>query len=257
MSTLAHFDSEIFSQTDEAQSSRVPIPLSDDPIRAVRQPHLVDTGIKSGPLEDLRETEIPQPLASAPSLVLLSNDPYLIEFEASELSDTRITSPHSTAPSDSTTPLSPDHLLAQTSHAPTRASYYRSTARMAVHTHPTLSLGMSARISEAPLCLTLRFVKEDTKDESLDLDTEREGSEDEYPSSEDEGHGSENEGPGSEEEEAAPEGQQHALSVVDTATDEPLGLDYGVLRRHELALEKGSVPSIFKIGQSYRSMTEQ
>ncbi|GJX79326.1 hypothetical protein Tco_0327475, partial [Tanacetum coccineum] len=31
---------------------------------------------------------------------------------ASEPSDTRITSSHSTAPSDSTTPLSPDHLLA-------------------------------------------------------------------------------------------------------------------------------------------------
>ncbi|GJT99974.1 hypothetical protein Tco_1110313 [Tanacetum coccineum] len=107
--------------------------------------------IESGPLEDLRETEIPQPLPSAPSLIPPLNDPYLIvrqthipaiintesepeedpletgEFEASEPSDTRITSPHSTAPSDSTTPLSPDHPLAQTSPALTRASYYRST----------------------------------------------------------------------------------------------------------------------------------
>ncbi|GKG05072.1 hypothetical protein Tco_0315459, partial [Tanacetum coccineum] len=71
------------------------------------------------------------------------------EFEASEPSDTRITSPHSTAPSDSTTPLSPDHPLAQTSPAPTRASYYHSTARMVVRTQPTLSPGMSARIAKA------------------------------------------------------------------------------------------------------------
>ncbi|GKA86339.1 hypothetical protein Tco_0808050 [Tanacetum coccineum] len=110
------------SLTDITKSSRVLIPLSDDPIRAVRQSHLVDTDIESGPLEDLREKEIPQPLPSAPSLVPPSDDPYFIvkqthtldildtesepeeapleteEFEASEPSDTGITSSHSTAP---------------------------------------------------------------------------------------------------------------------------------------------------------------
>ncbi|GKG09876.1 hypothetical protein Tco_0338622 [Tanacetum coccineum] len=74
----AHFDSEIISQTDRGQSSRVFIPLSDDPYGAVRQSHLVDINIKSGPLEDLKETEIPQPLPSAPSLVPPSDDLYLI-----------------------------------------------------------------------------------------------------------------------------------------------------------------------------------
>ncbi|GKD01901.1 hypothetical protein Tco_1172175, partial [Tanacetum coccineum] len=64
--------------TDGAKSSRVSIPLYDDPIRAVRQSHLVDTAIESGPLEDLREKEIPQPLPSALSLVPPSDDPYFI-----------------------------------------------------------------------------------------------------------------------------------------------------------------------------------
>ncbi|GKE45800.1 hypothetical protein Tco_1473084, partial [Tanacetum coccineum] len=275
--------------TDEAQSSRVPILLSDDPIRAVRQTHLVDTDIESGPLEDLRETEIPQPLPSAPSLILPSDDHYWIvsqthtpatidtesepeeapletgEFEASEPSDTKITSPHSTAPSDSTTSLSPDHPLAQTSHAPTRASYYRSSARAAALSHSSFrkryrsSYETPSPLSSLTLPIRKRYqgtsnLVEDTKDESSDSDTEREGSEDECPSSEDEGHGSEDEGPGLEEEEAAPEGQQQALPVVDTATDEPLGLDYGALRHHELALEKGSVPSIYEIGQSSSSL---
>nr|GEV54859.1 hypothetical protein [Tanacetum cinerariifolium] len=73
-----HSDSEIFSQTNRAQSSRVPIPLSNNPIRAVRQAHLVDTDIESKPLEDLGETKIPPPRPTTPLLVSPSDDPYLI-----------------------------------------------------------------------------------------------------------------------------------------------------------------------------------
>ncbi|GJU88677.1 hypothetical protein Tco_1301100 [Tanacetum coccineum] len=111
----------------------------------------------------------------------------------------------------------------------------------------------------------------DTKDESSDSDTEREGSkgegpgsEDEGPGSKDEGSNSEDEGTGSEdegsgsdeqEEEAAPEGQQQAVSVMDTAANEPLGLGYGELRRRELAVGEGLVPSTFEIRQSSRSVS--
>ncbi|GJX11651.1 RNA-directed DNA polymerase, eukaryota [Tanacetum coccineum] len=146
------------------------------------------------------------------------------EFEALEPSDTRIASSYSTAPSDSTTPLSLDHPRGQTSPALTRVSYYLMTTRMAVRTQPTLSSGMSARIAKAialsstsfckryrssyetpspSLSLTLPIRKryqgiselvEDTKDKSLDSDIEG-------PSSVDEGPGSEDEGPDSEEEE--------------------------------------------------------
>ncbi|GKF10138.1 hypothetical protein Tco_0048064, partial [Tanacetum coccineum] len=96
------------------------------------QEHLVDTNTKSRPVEDLRETEIPQPLLVEPSPIPSSDDLHLTvgqahtpatvdtesepkeapskteEFEASEPSDTRITSSHSLASSDSTAPLSPD-----------------------------------------------------------------------------------------------------------------------------------------------------
>ncbi|GKG35414.1 hypothetical protein Tco_0440568, partial [Tanacetum coccineum] len=37
----------------------------------------------------------------------------------------------------------------------------------------------------------------------------------------------------------------------------PLGLGYEALRRHELALGEGSVPSTSEIGLSFRSMSEQ
>nr|GEW93724.1 hypothetical protein [Tanacetum cinerariifolium] len=101
---------------------------------------------------------------------------------------------------------------------------------------------MLAQIAEATALSLSSFVRgtseliEDTEDESLDSDTKREGSEDK--------------GPGLEDKDAAPMGQQQAVSIVDTAMDEPLGLGYEELRRRELALGEGSVPSTFKIGQS-------
>ncbi|GKB85904.1 hypothetical protein Tco_0958176 [Tanacetum coccineum] len=213
-STPAHFDLEIISQTDGAQSSRVPTPLSDDHYMVVRQSHFVDTDPEFGPLKDLREIEIPQPLPSAPSPVPSSNDLHLIvrqaytpvtidtesepeeapseteEFEASDLSDTKITSPYSTAPSDSTTPLSSDHALAQTSPAPTRVSYYCTYGRAY---SADLILGHVSPNSRGS-CLGTSELVEDTKDESLDLDTKREG-------------------------------------LKDKASEEPLSLGYEALRR--------------------------
>nr|GEU49420.1 hypothetical protein [Tanacetum cinerariifolium] len=75
------------------------------------------------------------------------------ESDPVEASETRVASPHSTtSPSESTSPLSPDHLLpTQTSLTPTpsRSFYYCIIARMAVRTQPTLSSGISARVTEA------------------------------------------------------------------------------------------------------------
>nr|GFA33906.1 hypothetical protein [Tanacetum cinerariifolium] len=107
-----------------------PLGLSYEALRCL------DTDSASKPFIDFRETEIPQPLPITPSPVPPSDYPYLIvrqaytpatidtkfepkeapsetkEFEASEPSDTMITSSYSTASSDSTTQLSPDHPLA-------------------------------------------------------------------------------------------------------------------------------------------------
>ncbi|GKC18618.1 hypothetical protein Tco_1020768 [Tanacetum coccineum] len=86
---------------------------------------------------------------------------------------------------------------------------------------------------------------EDTKDDSSNSDAKREGPKDKGHGLEDKGHGLEDEVPSLEEEEedeAAPEGQQEAVPVVDTMANEPLRLAYGALRRHELALGEGSMP---------------
>ncbi|GJZ63088.1 hypothetical protein Tco_0619509 [Tanacetum coccineum] len=224
MSTPAHIDPETISQTDRAQSSRVPIPLPDDPYMTVRQAYfatIMDS--ESEPFEDSRESEIPQPLPSASSPVSPSDNPYLIvrqaytlavmdtesepeeapseteefqplaarttppsldytptssnltpispltdeELETSEPSDTRFTSSHSTSSSNSTTPLSPDHPLTQTS---------------------------------------------------------------------------------------LPRPESHTTAAY---ADEPLGLGYEALRCRGLALGEDSVPSTFEVGQSSRLVSDQ
>ncbi|GKB89250.1 hypothetical protein Tco_0961522 [Tanacetum coccineum] len=85
--------------------------------------HLVDADTESEPEEAPSEAEEFQSLGSR--VPLMSE-----EFEASEPSGTRTILPYSSASSDSTTPLSPDHPLTQTS--PNRAPFHRRTARMAV-----------------------------------------------------------------------------------------------------------------------------
>ncbi|GKA22270.1 hypothetical protein Tco_0708232 [Tanacetum coccineum] len=246
MSTLAYVDSETITQADGVQSSRVPVPLPDDPHVAVRQAYE--------------------------------------EFEASKPSGTRTISSHFPVSSDSTTPLSPDHPLTHVSPTltPTRVSFHCKTARIAMLTQQTLSLGMSSRIAEAAALSLSYFCKryissyeilsssltlpvrkryrgtselildtdregdelreegteEDADDEreSQGLDDEGQGLDNEGHSLDDESQGLEDEGLGLEEEEVVPDGQQQAVPVVETATSEPLGLGYGALRHRELTV---------------------
>ncbi|GJT60079.1 hypothetical protein Tco_1003612 [Tanacetum coccineum] len=118
MPTLAYVDSEFITQADGAQSSRVPVLLPDDPY-----------------------------VASLGSRVPLMGE----EFVAVEPSGTRTDSSHSSISSYSTTPLSPDHPFTHflPTPTPTRVSFHRSIALMAMHTQSTLSPGMSASVAEA------------------------------------------------------------------------------------------------------------
>ncbi|GJZ10640.1 hypothetical protein Tco_0545399 [Tanacetum coccineum] len=121
------------------------------------------------------------------------------EFEASELSDTRITSSYSTALSDSTTLLSPNHPLTKTipTHMLSRPLYYHRTARIAIY-------------------ILLRKRYRGTSELILDTETEDDESEAEGTGSRSEE--SEDEGPNSEVEEAALEGQQQKATLVKVTT---------------------------------------
>ncbi|GKE85814.1 hypothetical protein Tco_1559556, partial [Tanacetum coccineum] len=80
MSTLVFVDPESSTQADGAQSSRVPVPLPEDPYKAIRQAYLDGTDTESEPLEDLIDTEtLESPLAIAPPIPLSeSTTPVLV-----------------------------------------------------------------------------------------------------------------------------------------------------------------------------------
>ncbi|GJT94624.1 hypothetical protein Tco_1090142 [Tanacetum coccineum] len=58
MSTPVFIDPDISTQSDGAQSSRVPVPLSEDPYEAIRHAYLVGTDTESEPFEG--EAEAPK-----------------------------------------------------------------------------------------------------------------------------------------------------------------------------------------------------
>ncbi|GKB79659.1 hypothetical protein Tco_0946554 [Tanacetum coccineum] len=174
--------------------------------------------------------------------------------------------------SDSTAPLSPDHPLTHTT--PTLVPVLRRTARMAVCVLPAMSLGLSASMAAMSDSTFLEDDDEEGDDEemeeSLDSDSVSEGAEDESPTTEDEdpaagdkGLTAGDEGPGMGVEslslggdEAVSGVQQRAYPIVETAVGEPLGLGYEALRRQEIALGEGRMPSVFEVGQSSRVVPE-
>nr|GEU44990.1 hypothetical protein [Tanacetum cinerariifolium] len=177
------------------------------------------------------------------------------EFKDSEPLGSRTVPSHSSASSDSTAPLSLDHLLTHVLPTPTpnRASFHRRTARMTVRAQPAMSPDHSAIVAEA---MTLSNLAVYSKGDELgEEDTEEDG-EDESSYTNNEREMSEDEGPGLEgkEEETIPEGQQQAVMAADTTVDEPLGLGYRELRRRELAVREDQVPSTFEVGQRSRSV---
>ncbi|GJZ42084.1 hypothetical protein Tco_0588970, partial [Tanacetum coccineum] len=149
---------------------------------------------------------------------------------------------------------------------------------MAVRTQLTLSPSMSAQIAEATALSPSSFCKrykysyetpspsssptlrvrkryrgtselvEDTGGESSELDSERDGSEDESSDLDDkrerESHGLDDEGHGLDD-----EGQG--------LEDEDPGLGYGAVRRRALESTEEITPSTYEVGQSSRSVPEQ
>ncbi|GJU70382.1 hypothetical protein Tco_1256641 [Tanacetum coccineum] len=76
MSTPVYVDPESSTQADGAQSSRVPVPLPEDPYKAIRQAYLDGTDTKSEPFEDPTDTETPEsPLAIAPPILPSKSTP--------------------------------------------------------------------------------------------------------------------------------------------------------------------------------------
>ncbi|GKE42458.1 hypothetical protein Tco_1469742, partial [Tanacetum coccineum] len=93
--------------------------------------------------------------------------------------------------------------------------------------------------------------------EGPSMDNEGYGLVDESRGIDDESYSVESDGLGLEEgEEAVPGGQRQAALVVGTTISAPLGLGYGALRRHELALDEGDVHTTPAAVETVRFLTE-
>ncbi|GKE53628.1 hypothetical protein Tco_1488784 [Tanacetum coccineum] len=105
--------------------------------------------------------------------------------------------------------------------------------------------------------------RSDSDRKSEDAEDEGHTAKDEDPAAGDKGLAAGDEGPGMRVmslslggDAVVLEGQQQASSVVETVVGKPLGLGYGALRRREIALREGQMPSVFKVGQSFGYILE-
>ncbi|GKD49915.1 hypothetical protein Tco_1278891 [Tanacetum coccineum] len=143
ISTTMFVDPKICTQADRAQSSRVPVPLPEDPYEAIRQAYLVGMDTESKPFEDLRTESPGSPHIVASPTSLPDSTPPACHVRESKSFDT---SGVRSMSSDSTAPLSPDHLL--THATPVLVLSLYRTVRMAVRVQPAMLPSYSAHIEE-------------------------------------------------------------------------------------------------------------
>ncbi|GJT97184.1 hypothetical protein Tco_1092702 [Tanacetum coccineum] len=246
MSTPVFVDPKSSTQADGAQSSRVPVPLPEDPYEAIRQAYLDGTNTESEPFEDPINTETPEsPLAIAPPIPLSEKVAAMSESAFRKMFRSSYESSPSVSP--------PDH--------PSQKCYYVTSELVEDSEEDDdeedeeieESMDYDSVEDEDPAAedegLTARV-------EGLGMDDEGYGLDDESRGIDGEGHSVESDGPSLEEEEAVPGGQQQAASVVGTIVSAPLGLGYGALRCRELALEEGDVYNTFEVRQGSGSAPE-
>ncbi|GJZ28418.1 hypothetical protein Tco_0573065, partial [Tanacetum coccineum] len=291
MSTPVFVDPESSTQSDRAQSSRVPVPLPKHPYKAIRQAYLDGTNTESEPFEDPIDIEtLKSPLVVAPPILLSESTPPVLVPILRRTARMAVRVPPAMSAGLS---ASMARVAAMSEFALHKRfwSSYESSPSVSPPDLPSRKLyrGTSELVEdskeddveedeEIEESMDSDSVSEDAEDEGpttkdedsaaedegltagvegLGMDAEGYGLDDESRGIDDEGHSVESDGLSlEEEEEAVPEGQQQAAPVVGTAMSAPLGLGYGALRRCELALEEGDVYNTFDVGQGSGSAPE-
>nr|GEV29217.1 hypothetical protein [Tanacetum cinerariifolium] len=224
MSTPMFVNPESSTHADGAQSSRVPVPLPEDPYEAIRQAYLVGMDTESKTFEgEARTPESPHIVAPTTC--------HVKESEGSGTSGARSTS------LDSTTPLSPDHLFTHTT--PVLVPILRRTARMAVRVLPVMSPGLSvgmvevAAMSDSTFRKRFRSSYDSSSSPTLPVGTGIEG-----PGVDDESYGLDGESHDVDDESHGLDDESYG---IERAMSETLGLGYGALSCRELALDESHV----------------
>ncbi|GKC10920.1 hypothetical protein Tco_1013168 [Tanacetum coccineum] len=274
MSTPLFVDPESSTPVDGAQSSRVPVPLLEDPYEAIMHAYFYGTDTESEPFEDPIDTEtLESPLAIAPPISLSESTPPVLIPILRRTARMAACVPHAMS-SGLSASMAEVAAMSESTLRKRFRSFYESS----------LSVSPLDLPSRKHYRCTSELVEDSEDDddeedeeieESMDSDSVSEDAEDEGPMAEnedpaaedegltagvegpdDEGHSVESDGLGLEEEEAILGGQQQSAPVVETAVSAPLGLGYGVLRRRELVLKDNHVYSTFEVGQGFGSAPE-
>ncbi|GJZ84112.1 hypothetical protein Tco_0649451 [Tanacetum coccineum] len=259
MSTLVFVDPEISTQVDGAQSSRVPVPLPEDPYEDIRHDYLDGTDTESEPFEDPVETETPElPLTIAPPTSLPdSTPPILVPILRRTTRMAVRVPPAMSSGLSASMKVSESAFLEDDDEEDeeTEENLYSDSVREdAKDEGPTVEDEDPAAGDEG---LAAGDEGPGMGVESRGSDVESRGSDDESHRIDDKGHSIESDGLGlGEEDEVVPEGQQRVVLVLGTAVSASLGLGYGALRRQELALEEDLVYNTFEVGQGSGSAPE-
>ncbi|GJT34179.1 hypothetical protein Tco_0924598 [Tanacetum coccineum] len=260
MSTPVFVKPESSTQADGVQSSRVLMPLPEDPYEAIRQAYIDGTDTEFEPLEDPINTETPEsPLAIAPPIPLSESTPPVLVPILRRTARMAMHVPHAMS-SGLSKGMAEVAAMTESAFRKRFRSSYKSSPSMSPpdlpsrkHYHGTFELVEDSgedddeedeKIEES---MDSDSVSEDAKDEGPtaedegpSMDDEGYGLDDESRGIDEEGHSVESDGLGLEEEaEAVPGGQQQVAPVVRKNVSAPLGPGYGALRRRELALEEG------------------
>ncbi|GKA74320.1 hypothetical protein Tco_0780622 [Tanacetum coccineum] len=231
MSTLVLVDPESSTQADGAQSSRVPVPLLEDPYEAIRHAYLDGTDTESEPFEDPIDTETPEsPLTIAPPTSLSKSTPFVLVPILYKTARMALRIP----------PAMSSGLSA-------------SMAEVAAMSESAFRKRFRSSYESSPSCHRQTFLRGSV----IEAHEGYHGNDDEVRGLDDEGHSVESDGLSMEkEDEAVPGGQPQATPVVGTTVGASLGFGYGALRRRELVLEEDHVYSMFKVGQGSGSAPE-
>ncbi|GJR61023.1 hypothetical protein Tco_1503185, partial [Tanacetum coccineum] len=263
-----------YREADGAQSSRVLVPLPEDPYEAIRQAYLDGTDTESEPIEDPVETKTPEtarmvvrvpPAMSSGLSASMEEVAAMFESGFCKMFRSSYESSLSSSPSDlplrkrywSTSELvedskedddEEDEDIEESLDSNSVNEDAEDEGPTTEDEDPAIGDESLAAGDEGP----------DMDDESHGINDESHGLDDESRGLDDEGHNAESDGFGLEEEEDAVPGgqQQQAAPVVRTAVSAPLRLGYGALRRRELALEEDHVYSTFEVGQGSGSAPE-
>ncbi|GJT93176.1 hypothetical protein Tco_1082021 [Tanacetum coccineum] len=272
MSTPAFVDPKGFTQADGAQSSRVPVPLSEDPYEAIRQAYLDGTDIESEPFKDPVETETPEsPLTVAPPTSLPESPPPTLVPILCRTARMAVRVP----------PAMSSGLFASMAEVAAMSEFaFRKRFRSSYESSPSLSPpDLPLRKHYRGTSELVEYSEEDDDEEdddeedeeikeSLDSDSVSKDAEDKGPTAEDddptagdeglatgvEGLNTDDESHGLDDDSHGMDDESHGLDDEGHSVEsDGLGLEEeavpGALRRRELALEEDHVYSTFEVGQ--------